>query len=127
MTATQTLGDSTRLRFTTLTGQEGTGGPWWVPELNTQGTVNVVGSLSEDLYRVCKTAAVRTGPSAKDAALKEPTTSGVSATRAVTLWANQNSGAESGFPPPGKDELVLSIKMGCADTVPFQPKPNTPF
>ena len=39
----------------------------------------------------------------------------------------QNLGGRNGFPPPEKNELVLSIKMGCADTVPFQSKPNTPF
>ena len=31
------------------------------------------------------------------------------------------------FPPPKKNELVLSFQTGCVDTVPFQPKPNTPF
>ena len=36
-------------------------------------------------------------------------------------------GGRIGFPPPEKNELVLSIGMGCADTVPFQSKPNTPF
>ena len=39
----------------------------------------------------------------------------------------QNLGAESVFRPPERSELVLSIGMGCADTVPFQRKPNTPF
>ena len=45
------------------------------------------------------------------------------------IWAGlQNLGAESVyFPPPEKNELVLSIDMGCADTVPVQPEPNTPF
>ena len=34
----------------------------------------------------------------------------------------------NGFPhTPKKNELVLSIKTGCACTVPVQPKPNTPF
>ena len=41
-------------------------------------------------------------------------------------WAPE-FGGRNGFPPPEKNELVLSIEMGCADTVPFQPKPNTPF
>ena len=36
-------------------------------------------------------------------------------------------GGRNGFPPPEKNELVLSIGMGCADTVPFQSEPNTPF
>ena len=40
-------------------------------------------------------------------------------------WAPE-FGGRNGFPPPEKNELVLSINMGCADTVPFQPKPNTP-
>ena len=31
------------------------------------------------------------------------------------------------FPPPEKNGLVLSIEMGCADTVPFPREPNTPF
>ena len=46
--------------------------------------------------------------------------------RAVEGWAPE-FGGRNGFPPPEKHELVLSIKMGCADTVPFQSKPNTPF
>ena len=41
-------------------------------------------------------------------------------------WAPE-FGGRNGFPPPEKHELVLSIEMGCADTVPFQSKPNTPF
>ena len=37
-------------------------------------------------------------------------------------------GGRNRFPPtPEKNELVLSIEMGCEDTVPFQSKPNTPF
>ena len=44
----------------------------------------------------------------------------------VDPWAPE-FGGRIGFPPPEKNELVLSIKMGCADTVPFQSKPNTPF
>ena len=44
----------------------------------------------------------------------------------VLLWAPE-FGGRNGFPPPEKNELVLSIKMGCADTVPFQSKPSTPF
>ena len=44
----------------------------------------------------------------------------------VGAWAPE-FGGRNGFPPPEKNELVLSITMGCADTVPFQPKPNTPF
>ena len=36
-------------------------------------------------------------------------------------------GGRNSFPPPEKNELVLSITMGCADTVPFQSRPNTPF
>ena len=39
----------------------------------------------------------------------------------------QNLGVEMIFRPRKKNELVLSIKMGCADTVPFQSKLNTPF
>ena len=40
----------------------------------------------------------------------------------------QNLGAgRNGFPPPEKNELVLSIEMGCTDTVPFQSRLNTPF
>ena len=35
-------------------------------------------------------------------------------------------GQEIGLPPPENNELVLSIRMGCADTVPFQPKTNHP-
>ena len=42
------------------------------------------------------------------------------------IWAPE-FGGRNGFPPPEKHELVLSIKIGCADTVPFQSKPNTPF
>ena len=44
------------------------------------------------------------------------------------IWAGlQNLGAESVyFPPPEKNELVLSIKMGCADTVPFSNRNQTP-
>ena len=38
----------------------------------------------------------------------------------------QNLG-RNGFSPPEQSSLVLSLKMGCADTVHFQPKPNTPF
>ena len=46
----------------------------------------------------------------------------------VAMWVVQLWAPEFGFPPtPEKNELVLSIKMGCADTVPFQSKPNTPF
>ena len=39
---------------------------------------------------------------------------------------NQNLGVETVFRPPEKNELVLSIGMGCADTVPFPREPNTP-
>ena len=43
------------------------------------------------------------------------------------LWAPE-FGGRNGFPPPKKHELVLSIEMGCADTVTFPPKPTcTPF
>ena len=35
-------------------------------------------------------------------------------------------GVETGFRPRKKHELVLSIEMGCADTVPFQPKTKHP-
>ena len=41
-------------------------------------------------------------------------------------WAPAFGGRKR-FPPPEKNELVLSIETGCADTVPFQPKPNNPF
>ena len=41
-------------------------------------------------------------------------------------WAPE-CGGRNGFPPPEKNELVLSIEMGCADTMHFQSKPNTPF
>ena len=44
----------------------------------------------------------------------------------VRLWAPE-FGGRNGFPPPEKNELVLSINTGCADTVPFQSKLNTPF
>ena len=44
----------------------------------------------------------------------------------VWLWAPE-FGGRNDFPPPEKNELVLSIEMGRADTVPFQSKPNTPF
>ena len=44
----------------------------------------------------------------------------------VSAWAAE-FGGRNGFPPPEKNELVLSIKMGCADTVPWQSKPNTLF
>ena len=44
----------------------------------------------------------------------------------VKVWAPEFRG-RNGLPPPEKHELVLSIKMGCTDTVHFQPKPNTPF
>ena len=37
----------------------------------------------------------------------------------AVIWAPE-FGGRNGFPPPEKNELVLSIKMGCADTVPFQ-------
>ena len=40
----------------------------------------------------------------------------------VTSWAPE-FGGRNGFPPPENNELVL----GCADTVSFQSKPNTPF
>ena len=45
----------------------------------------------------------------------------------VDCWAPEFVWGQNHFPPPEKNELVLSIGMGCADTVPFQPKPNTPF
>ena len=45
---------------------------------------------------------------------------------AVPRWAPEFRG-RNGFPPREKHELVLSIKIGCADTVPFQSKPNTLF
>ena len=44
----------------------------------------------------------------------------------VVTWAPE-FGGRNGFPPPENHELVLSIEMGCADTVPFQSKLNTPF
>ena len=44
----------------------------------------------------------------------------------VPTWAPE-LGGRNGFPPTEKNELVLSIETGCADTVPVQPKPNTPF
>ena len=48
----------------------------------------------------------------------------------VIAWAPE-FGGRIGFPPPEKNELVLSRKfpigIGCSDTVPFQRKPNTPF
>ena len=54
-----------------------------------------------------------------------------SASAAAVLWVDARApefGGRNGFPPPEKNGLVLSIlKMGCADTVPVQPKPNTPF
>ena len=31
------------------------------------------------------------------------------------------------FPPPEKNELVLSIEMGCTDTVHFPRESNIPF
>ena len=45
----------------------------------------------------------------------------------LMTWAPAIWGLQNRFSPPEKNELVLSIKMGCADAVPFQPKPNTPF
>ena len=41
----------------------------------------------------------------------------------------QKFGGRNGFPPPEKNELVLFIKWGGAesDTVPFRREPNTPF
>ena len=36
-------------------------------------------------------------------------------------------GGRIGFPPPETNELVLSIEMGCTDTVHFPREPNTPF
>ena len=47
-------------------------------------------------------------------------------TGTVQHWAPE-FGGRIRFPPPEQNELVLSIKTGCADTVPFQPNPNTPF
>ena len=44
----------------------------------------------------------------------------------VKIWAPE-FGGRNGFPPPEKNALVLSIKMGCADSVPVQSKPHTPF
>ena len=41
-------------------------------------------------------------------------------------WALE-FGGRNGFPPPEKNELVLSIEMGCVDTMLFQSKPNTLF
>ena len=35
----------------------------------------------------------------------------------VWTWAPE-FGGRNGFPPPEKKALVLSVKMGCADTVP---------
>ena len=43
----------------------------------------------------------------------------------VKVWAPE-FGGRIGFMPPEMNELVLSIKMGCADTVPFQPKTKHP-
>ena len=58
---------------------------------------------------------------------RAPTAPGsTTATARVATWAPE-FGGRNGFPPPEKNELVLSIEMGCADTVPFQPNPNTPF
>ena len=45
--------------------------------------------------------------------------------RLAKLWAPE-CGGRIGFPPPEKNELVLSIKMGCADTVPFSVKTKHP-
>ena len=47
----------------------------------------------------------------------------------VPLWAHIRiwGPGRNGFPPPEKNELVLPFGMGCADTVQFQPTPNTPF
>ena len=45
----------------------------------------------------------------------------------ATRWAPEFGGRKNGFQPPENNELVLSIKMGCADAVPVQSKPNTPF
>ena len=42
-------------------------------------------------------------------------------------WAPEFGVGRIGFPPPEKNELVLSVETGCAGTVPFQPKPYTPF
>ena len=42
-------------------------------------------------------------------------------------WANQNVGAGSASRPPEKNEVVLSINLGCADTVFFSQNPNAPF
>ena len=39
----------------------------------------------------------------------------------------QNLGVETVFRPRKRMSSVLSIETGCADTVPFQSKPNTPF
>ena len=44
----------------------------------------------------------------------------------LVAWA-PTLGALSVFRPRKKHVLVLSINMGCADTVHFQSKPNTPF
>ena len=38
-------------------------------------------------------------------------------------WAPE-FGGRIGFPPPEENELILSINMGCADTVPFRPISN---
>ena len=40
----------------------------------------------------------------------------------VLFWAPEFEG-RNGFPPPEKNELVLSFETGCADTVNFQPEP----
>ena len=47
----------------------------------------------------------------------------------VHVWAHSSIwGAESVLRPPAKTELVsFYIETRCADTVPFQPKPTTPF
>ena len=55
-----------------------------------------------------------------------PKLSGVELPKSVLTWVPA-FGGRIGFPPPEKNELVLSIETGCMYTVPFPQEPNILF